>query len=185
MSDPLDFTGKNMISFSKSQNAYLEAFEMAASSFAVAHGVPNAQYYHIPHPKENEPSIPIIMPTDPLKTSSASELPQDIFPQVEIKEIQPEIPPQTTHKAPLVTPILGKNTTIQHTPGQSQKKSELNHNPTLQADTTSRPRQAQGMLYPPPLPEDSNVIQQRLLHSWYWAGYYAGVNDQQNGKVVL
>lgn len=185
MSDPLDFTDKNMISFSKSQNAYLEAFEMAASSFAVAHGVPNAQYYQIPHPKEDELNIPIIMPTDPLKNSSANELPQDIFPQVEIKEIQPEIPPQTTHKAPLVTPILGKNTPIQHTPVPPPKKPESNHNQPIQADTTPKPRQAQGILYPPPLPEDSNVIQQRLLHSWYWAGYYAGVNDQQNGKVVL
>jgi hypothetical protein len=34
-----------------------------------------------------------------------------------------------------------------------------------------------GMIYPPPLPDESDPDRLRLLHSWYWAGYYTGLAD--------
>lgn len=37
--------------------------------------------------------------------------------------------------------------------------------------------------YPPPLPLDSDPARNKMLHAWYWAGYYTGYADaQKQGK---
>ena len=36
--------------------------------------------------------------------------------------------------------------------------------------------------YPPPFPLESDPIRLKMLHSWYWAGYYTGYEDCKNQK---
>ena len=88
-------------------NAIVDAFEMAASSYAVNHNFPNAHFY-TPSTSTEQPSV-----------------------SPESHEIPPEISPP-------------------------------------RPDTTS--------IYPPPVP-DADPERLRLLHSWYWAGYYTGLAD--------
>ena len=87
------------------ENAIVDAFEMAASSYAVNHGLPNARFYH---PGKEKPA--------PLPAPEPAKAPR--------------------------APASG--------------------------DTRA--------VYPPPVPE-ADPDRLRLLHSWYWAGYYTGLAD--------
>jgi hypothetical protein len=105
--DPLD-SQSGVFELPMTPTAIVDAFEMAASSFAVNHGLPNATFYR---PPSSPPSASCHPPAP------------DQGPT-----FQPKVP-----------------------------------NPTVS--------------YPPPLPDDSDPDRLRLLHSWYWAGYYTGLAD--------
>lgn len=92
------------------ENAIVDAFEMAASSYAVNHGLPGARFYH------------------PGKEKTVPEVAQPAQPA----------PPAPPAKVP------------------------------RSGDTRA--------VYPPPVPE-ADPDRLRLLHSWYWAGYYTGLAD--------
>jgi hypothetical protein len=49
------------------------------------------------------------------------------------------------------------------------------HEPPPHTDRVPLPNP--GLIYPPPLPDESDPDRLRLLHSWYWAGYYTGLAD--------
>lgn len=37
-------------------------------------------------------------------------------------------------------------------------------------------------VFPPPVPDETDADKLKLLHSWYWAGYYAGVDHERNAS---
>jgi hypothetical protein len=117
--DPLD-RKSGAYELPLTDDAIVHAFELAASSFAVNLGLPNAKYYQ----PTSEPPLP--------------ELP----------------PPPKPAPAPVPASVRAA------------------------PDPTIQPRVPNpGLIYPPPIPDESDPDHLRLLHSWYWAGYYTGLTD--------
>lgn len=114
-SDPL---GGSAGSFTlpMTDNAIVEAFDAAAMSFAMNHGLPKPATSRI---------------EDPPRLSIRDQLPE------------PAIPVLEDIRAPKPNP---------------------------------------GLVYPPPLPLDRDPDRIRLLHAWYWAGYYTGLSDGRNAN---
>lgn len=52
-----------------------------------------------------------------------------------------------------------------------------------QKDFENCPRPNPAMIYPPPVPFDNDPDRLRLLHAWYWAGYYTGLADGKNSQL--
>ncbi|OHT09905.1 hypothetical protein TRFO_04457 [Tritrichomonas foetus] len=130
------------------QNSIVDAFEAAASSFAVFHKIPGAKYYEPPSDiSQQNVSQPEEPPAVHLHQNVSHETP---------KENQPEMSGEKPTQNP------SQNSLQKH-----QNNEKMNQMP-VPSNT---------LVYPPPLPEESDPDRMRLLHSWYWAGYYTGLAD--------
>jgi hypothetical protein len=143
-SDPLD-RQSGAYELPVSENAIIDAFELAASSFAVNLGLPNATFYR---PASASPPPELRPPPEPVP----SDLPASAS---RPRELRPPLEP--------VAPDLPASGPAPPTPPTQPRMP----NPAL--------------IYPPPIPDESDPDGLRLLHSWYWAGYYTGLAD---GKRV-
>ena len=47
----------------------------------------------------------------------------------------------------------------------------------IQSPINELPVPSNVTIYPPPIADESDPDRIRLLHSWYWAGYYTGLSD--------
>ena len=123
---------------SNNQNAIIDAFEAAASSFAVNHKIPGSKYY---------------VPSESSKEEQKETVPKEPIHNEENNKVKEEFKKRES------------NATIQ---------SSNNHNASAGVEM---PVPSNMVIYPPPMPDDSDPDRTRLLHSWYWAGYYTGLAD--------
>jgi len=130
--DPLDLSTTPFY-LPKSENAIVEAFEMAVASFKVSKGIPGSKFYY---PPEFE-----YVPKKTVKETKAE-------PQKHVTK--PQTPTET----------------VQQKPPTPKPK------PKLLPEVESKPEPA---VYPPPMPLEIDPDQAKLLHAWYWAGYYTAV----------
>lgn len=155
--DPLS---KNSIyEVSNNQNAIIDAFEAAASSFAVNHKIPGAKFYH-PKKEEEKPK------------SSDQRFDQDSILQFDENSSEQEdslAPQQVIH-----TNHNQERFNIQ----PKSKEIKQHQTPEISFSENSKlPIPSNSVVYPPPMLDETDPDQIRLLHSWYWAGYYTGLAD--------
>ncbi|KAK8889447.1 hypothetical protein M9Y10_034194 [Tritrichomonas musculus] len=178
--DPLD--KKNIYKISNTQNALVDAFEAAASSFAVNHKIQGAKFYQ-PKKEEDTPPKPNIkkehdsfMQFD--ESSSSDQEQTSVQPKdIQTIDFQELIKKQVKNKEPKQQqqPQQPPHPQQQLQP-QPQKKQEQNL-----MENTKLPVPSHVLVYPPPILDETDPDQTRLLHSWYWAGYYTGLAD---GKKI-
>lgn len=127
VSDPLKMNSESF-HIPMDENAFNTAFDMAAMSFAMNHGLP-------------------------IPTKSCAGKP-NLAPKPVVTEQKIEAEPvRSVPKMPSAPPPK---------------------------DFENAPRPNPGIIYPPPLPFDGDPDRLRLLHAWYWAGYYTGLADGKN-----
>lgn len=143
--DPL--SKNNTYKISNNQNAIIDAFEAAASSFAVNHKIPGAKFYQPQREVEQPKAIDTKQDQDLLFQFEDDSSEQEEFPQKDTKTKKPM---------------------------QQNKEATFTENVKL-------PTPSNSVIYPPPMLDETDPDQVRLLHSWYWAGYYTGLAD---GKKI-
>ena len=153
-------------------NAFVHLFELAASSFRVALKIPGATFF-IPNKEE------IMKKEKELKESRIQKIPKkpnnNFFiplPRPEPFETVPLPNPKETQKQ--LKPKEDSNTT----PSSQVLKPNLfqaSQKPKL--EVTGLPDDPS--TYPPPIPDDNDPVRNRMLHAWYWAGYYTALYDAQ------
>lgn len=70
---------------------------------------------------------------------------------------------------------------ISNSAPNTKKASEPKRAEPSIAPVSEVPVPSNATIYPPPVIDDSDIDRTRLLHSWYWAGYYMGLAD---GKKI-
>lgn len=143
--DPLSKT--SIYHITNSPNSIVDAFEAAASSFAVNHHLPGATFYSL-------------QPNPPTEQSA----PPNTTPQNIINNIESKLRDENPEKLHDVRMPQNSNTQA----------------PNIEKSPLSEPKMpipSNSIIYPPPMLDDSDPDKMRLLHSWYWAGYYTGLAD--------
>ncbi|KAH0787386.1 hypothetical protein GPJ56_008581 [Histomonas meleagridis] len=82
-------------------------------------------------------------------------------------------------------PPKQQNIQIPNQPSQPQKPDAVPKQippkpslpPQIAVTTNELPVPSNVTIYPPPIADESDPDRTRLLHSWYWAGYYTGLAD--------
>ena len=157
--------------------AYVNLFEVAASSFRVAMEIPGATFY-IPDKKnilEKEKREKELKE----KMKKTPNIPFTPLPPPEQFE---EFPPPPGYEELLNQRKAEKEKIIKEE-REAQGKNGQQKKPKLVA-TGLKDEPA---TYPPPIPNDIDPVRNKMLHAWYWAGYYAGYydakkNEQEKGE---
>lgn len=152
--DPI--SKSNIYKVSNNQNAIIDAFEAAASSFAVNKKIPGAKFYQ-PQKEAEKPKF------------NDTKNDQDLLMQFDDDSPEQEDSPENDLEIINLCPQKNK--------GEKQQQNAE----TAFTENVKLPTPSNSVIYPPPMLDETDPDKIRLLHSWYWAGYYTGLAD---GKKI-
>ena len=170
MDDPISHPERIEPYLPHNDDAIVNLFEVAASSFRVEMKVPGSKFF-IPD-KEQILQMEREQQIKEEKQRQAIAVNNKFIPMPSPEPFE-EIPPPKNYR---------------HT--ETHQKNALKNGDTPEKDQCEpklvvRCLPDEPATYPPPVPNDLDPVRNKMLHAWYWAGYYAGFYDAQmnsNGK---
>ena len=147
-------------------NAFVNLFEVAASFFRVAMKIPGETFY-----------IP-----DKKKILQQEQREKEL--KKKLKVAQPNTPfiplppPEHFEEFP---PPPGFNERLNRS-REERVKALQEDGPRKEPKLTVTGLKDEPATYPPPIPNDLDPVRNKMLHAWYWAGYYAGFYDAKKSE---
>ena len=168
MEDPILHPEKIPDFISKTDNALVDIFKIAASSLRVQQKVKGATYYfpdfEISQPENQQKAKENEVTTQPQgKEADFKQNETKKEEKTKIIEIKPQKEPAKTEK-------MRKREVAADQKQKEFKELKIEGVPDESAT------------FPPPVPNDNDPVRNKMLHAWYWAGYYTALYDAQCKK---